>query len=238
MECQAAAAFRVIVLRSSAESLAHPIMETEPKYPPAPWRLTGSAVVSVQLARARTARIPPELKVLRVWPGMTVGGIYLARYGPGSTLEYGELIVFSAVVRAGGRVGGWVSHIYVDSAESMAGGREIWGLPKELAEFEWGSETVTVRQGETTLLRTVSQEKARGLTIGGPLAAFGIKDGVILHFSARCRARIRRLRARWTIPPESPLAGLGLGRGWTFALSDLSVIVPPPASGTARGSGS
>ena len=52
----------------------------------------------------------------------------LANYTSG-TLVYRELIVFSHAT-ARGMV---VSHIYVDDEQSLSGGREIWGLPKELA---------------------------------------------------------------------------------------------------------
>jgi hypothetical protein len=70
------------------------------------------------------------------------GGAMLANY-EGGTLAYHELIVF--------RPGLKVSHIYVDSPESMRGGREIWKLPKELAEFTYSRSFVEVRQDGRTL---------------------------------------------------------------------------------------
>ena len=70
------------------------------------------------------------------------GGAMLANYA-GGTLAYHELIVF--------RPGFVVSHIYVDSAESMRGGREIWKLPKELAEFTYSRSFVEVRRDGETL---------------------------------------------------------------------------------------
>ena len=53
----------------------------------------------------------------------------LANY-TGGTLAYHELIVFSHATTRGMVI----SHIYVDAEQSMHGGREIWGLPKELAD--------------------------------------------------------------------------------------------------------
>ncbi len=67
----------------------------------------------------------------------TLGGVYLSYYGSGSALEYSELIIIGAIAGYQGKFGGWVTHIYVDNPDSVAGGREIWGLPKELAEFSW-----------------------------------------------------------------------------------------------------
>ena len=52
----------------------------------------------------------------------------LANYRSG-TLRYRELIVFSHATPRGMVV----THIYVDDEQSLRGGREIWGLPKELA---------------------------------------------------------------------------------------------------------
>src|SRR5437867_5261733 len=122
-------------------------------YPPAPWTLQGNAIQTLQFVDSARVRplIPPALKLVSPWPGRTLGGLYLARYGPGSTLEYNELIVVAALTRGAGRFGIWVSHIYVDDPASMAGGREIWGLPKELAEFDREPGGVIARQGDRVL---------------------------------------------------------------------------------------
>src|SRR5262245_46648679 len=66
----------------------------------------------------------------------------LANYA-GGTLAYHELIVFRPGVK--------VAHIYVDSPESMRGGRELWKLPKQLAEFTYSRSFVEVRQDGRTL---------------------------------------------------------------------------------------
>jgi hypothetical protein len=96
--------------------------------------------------------MPVGARSVSFWPGKTVGGIYVARYGAGSTLEYSELIVFSALARMAGRVGGWISHIYVDSEASVAGGQKIWGLPKERARFDWWNGELTVSYSGTPIL--------------------------------------------------------------------------------------
>src|SRR4028119_2333800 len=123
-------------------------------YPQAPWTLQGYALQTLQLIDVERVRplIPPEFDIVSVLPGKTVGGVYLSNYGSGSVLEYSELIVNAAMVRYSGKIGGRVSHIYVDNGDSVAGGREIWGLPKELAEFTWDNGSrVTVRQGNKLL---------------------------------------------------------------------------------------
>src|SRR4051812_3801506 len=85
-------------------------------YPPAPWRIAGPAgicAVTVPLAAAR-ALVPPDVDVVAVAPGRTLGGFLLARYEEGSTLRYGELLVLPALTRCRGRLGWWISHAYVD----------------------------------------------------------------------------------------------------------------------------
>jgi acetoacetate decarboxylase len=67
-------------------------------YPAAPWTLMGYAVQTLQFVDTRQARsfVPSKLRILSVLPGKTLGGMYLASYGPGSVLEYDELIVAAA----------------------------------------------------------------------------------------------------------------------------------------------
>jgi hypothetical protein len=98
-------------------------------YPPAPWTLIGYAVQTLQFVDTRQARcfVPSKLRIVSVLPGKTIGGVYLASYGPGSVLEYNELIVAAALTRHAGRSGFWISHIYVDDADSVAGVPQIMG---------------------------------------------------------------------------------------------------------------
>jgi len=66
-------------------------------------------------------------------------------------LEYSELIVIAFV--AIGAFGGWVSHTW--TTDSIAGGREIWGPPKEMAEFTGGERVV--RQGKPATVQSQLQ---------------------------------------------------------------------------------
>lgn len=125
-------------------------------YPPAPWILQGYACQTLQLVDSASARplVPREMEICYLWPDKTLGGVYLASYGSGSVLEYNELFVAAALVRYAGRLGFFCSHVYVDSADAVAAGREIWGLPTEIAQFSWEKSKqgrVTVRQSERLL---------------------------------------------------------------------------------------
>ncbi len=56
-------------------------------------------------------------------------------YAPRGVLPYRELLVALLVL---GRRGVWytIPRIWVDSAQSRIGGRELWAIPKELASFD------------------------------------------------------------------------------------------------------
>src|ERR1700752_1700139 len=104
-------------------------------FPSAPWRLEGAAIVTMRTVAIDTARafVPKGLRIVPVLPGRTLAVMAVAGYGPGSALEYHELVVSPALTFARGKIGFWLSHIYVDSEASLWAGRQIWGLPKELA---------------------------------------------------------------------------------------------------------
>ncbi|WP_225977590.1 acetoacetate decarboxylase family protein [Nostoc sp. CENA543] len=123
-------------------------------YPPAPWRLEGYGIQTLHWVDVKQAAafVPSELEIVSFLPGKTLAGIYVSAYEADSLLQYNELIVVPAVVRYQKHIGAWISHIYVDNEDSVAGGREIWGLPKEMAEFSWHHHgKVSVRQNQREL---------------------------------------------------------------------------------------
>ncbi|MCU0569402.1 MAG: acetoacetate decarboxylase family protein [Oculatellaceae cyanobacterium Prado106] len=208
-------------------------------YPNPPWNLHGNGFQTLHLLdvdRVRPA-IPAALNILTPLPGKTLGGIYLATYGAGSTLQYHELIVVSGVIYHAGKLGAWISHIYVDLPDSVMGGREIWGLPKELAAFEWDvTETtakVKVKQGDRTLcsLQTQPQPYTNFLGWRQPLwvAVFGQKPTELLWFTGQTTVNWKLTNATLQIPTESPFSQLQLGSPWlSFRLNDLTLIANPP----------
>jgi acetoacetate decarboxylase len=172
-------------------------------HPPAPWHLNGELVVVPALTSARQ-----------------LGGVMLANYTSG-TLVYRELIVFSHLTPRGMVV----SHIYVDDEQSMSGGREIWGLPKELATFDYGASTFTARQGETTLLHARLRRRRGGLPIVIPTPITSPAGDTV----GRARIKAAPALVELQIPRNSPFAYLGLaGRHLALAGDDLRLHMPPP----------
>ncbi|WP_230529972.1 acetoacetate decarboxylase family protein [Microvirga roseola] len=104
-------------------------------YPPEPWRLRGELYGSFWLVPRSTveAFLPEGVAPLAVSDrALVVTG--WAVYRPGSVLRYRELLC-GVALRADDGFGLSITHIWVDDPASMAGGRELWGVPKQLARF-------------------------------------------------------------------------------------------------------
>src|SRR5690606_15942184 len=89
-------------------------------YPPAPWQMHGQLWLSLFKVRAGDH---PDRE-----PG--VYGVALVRYEEPSPLTYGELLVARPLNKAVN-----ITDIWVDSPASVAGGRALWAIPKDLCDF-------------------------------------------------------------------------------------------------------
>ena len=209
-------------------------------YPQPPWTLQGRAILAASLLSVKRVRpfIPPELEIINVLPGKTVGGLYFAHYGSGSVLEYNELIVVAGLVNYGGKWGGWVSHIYVDQSDSVAGGREIWGLPKELAQFTWETSDRMTSDYEHHLSVSQGDRKLCHLNYNSPrftwplrfsVDAFSTMSASILLFNSRCESSMNVVDSQIQIATESPFAPLDFSSFWlTVCGEGLSLAVAAP----------
>ena len=155
-------------------------------------------------------------------PGRTAGGFLLARYEGDSTLQYGELLIFPALTRIGGRPGMWISHAYVDSPASLAGGRRMWGVPKDLATFDWSADgrvTLTAEDGAHLITSTFPQPRRR-LPVPSVLASNGTTGGGDRRrFVGTGPLRIAPARIDVEIPSTSPFASLPLAGRRHLALA-------------------
>jgi Acetoacetate decarboxylase (ADC) len=182
-------------------------------YPPEPWALRGQLRVAVFLVPARDLpTIPPELadavRVIRLGRRAIVGAAWV-EYEPGGVLAYKELLA-SVLMRDGLRPRVTITHIWVDSVASRDGGRALWGIPKDLARFEFTS--VSIGEHASAALDT------------GPLAEVTVTPGVrlpgrwpigfrvtqSLHgrpktSRVRATARLSIDRSQWTVPAGGPL---------------------------------
>ncbi|MFM7425804.1 MAG: acetoacetate decarboxylase family protein [Elainella sp.] len=204
-------------------------------YPPPPWTLKGHSLQSLHLLDIEQVRasVPAELQILSPWPGKTLGGLFVAAYQQGSTLVYSELIGVSALVYAQGKLGAWISHIYVDNPDSVAGGREIWGLPKQLAQFTWNADrtAVQVSQDGQRLCSLTRQNSLLGLPLVLIAPVLTKIDERIALFTGQVRAKLHLTDLNLEIPPESPLTPLQLNRPLlSFYADPLTLVANPPGS--------
>jgi hypothetical protein len=198
-------------------------------YPPEPWSLRGQMHLSVWLWPSRRAPVRPAAAAggaVSVLRRQIVGTAWVS-YEPGSVLQYRELLS-ATLVRVGGRPTPTITDIWVDSAASRDGGRALWGIPKEMAEFRpfntdaaWDA-TVVDEKGT----RIASGTVARGVRLPGrwPIR-FGIaqeRDGAILRTPVRGTARIRLGWAYWRVAPDGPLGYLhGRRPAFSVTLADF-----------------
>lgn len=131
-------------------------MPIEPHYPPPPWTMHGEGYFAPYLVRTSALSLPSGLEVVHRGP-FTIGLLGYVRYEPPSPLCYDELIWMPAFVRAPGfgpHAKGWyVSIMYVNQLDTLAGGREIWKIPKTLARFERGDGSLEVHAEDGTEMR-------------------------------------------------------------------------------------
>jgi acetoacetate decarboxylase len=210
-------------------------------YPPAPWNLQGYAIATLQLIDVARVRplVPSELKIISLLPGKTLGGIYISAYGLGSVIEYNELIVVSAIANYAGKWGAWISHIYVDNPNSVAGGREIWRLPKEMAQFSWEDRNaiaatplgsrVTVRQGNRQLCSLSYSQQSWGLPMSLSGNFFSVNSSNLLLFKGEFQSRTGLIRGELEVPQDSAVASLNIGHPLlTIACENLRLIANAP----------
>ncbi|MGJ5632379.1 acetoacetate decarboxylase family protein [Nostoc sp. CALU 1950] len=201
-------------------------------YPQAPWTLHGYAIQTLHLVNIDQVRplIPLELEIISVWPGKTLASVYLSNYGSGSVLEYSELIVVPALVNYQRKIGAWISHIYVDNADSVAGGREIWGLPKELAEFTWEQgKYVSVHQENRKLCSLKYNQQSLAWRQRLSVSSFSAKDADLLIFPAEFESVLGLIGSKLEIPAESPFSEMGLGQPWlTVRCEQMNLRVDAP----------
>ena len=192
-------------------------------YPAAPWRLWGEAWVGLWRVEC-PASLPSGLTPLLGRRWLVVA---LARYR-GGTLRYHEVLV-GRLARQGVRPGLLVEGIWVDHPASRAGGREIWGLPKEMAAFDWRGDTVrvTTTDGPLVTLRVGRPElRLPWLPLLAP--AFGRRDGNWLYLVGRPWARLGR-GGFWVVEWSERLPARPAGQPMlSLAAWPLRLTVPPP----------
>jgi hypothetical protein len=164
-----------------------------------------------------TWRVPvAELPVLPqgVKP-VTAGGQALVvtawfDYQEQGQLAYHELL--STVVVRGKRATSSITEIWVDNEVSLAGGRALWGIPKDLAALDFRHGRTFTASASTTgdWIATAAFSKRAGFPLALP-ARFDIAqtlDDSLKHCPVRAKGQPRLASASWNINPGGPLGYL------------------------------
>jgi hypothetical protein len=148
-------------------------------------------------------------------------------YEEGSPLTYHELLVARPVSTGSGRDGRRVtiSDIWVDSPESVAGGRELWAIPKGLCDFTFETAhtgPLTTTEWTATIGRVpICSARFRDVSRAGVRLPFkggtwqpGITDTDGQDRTATLQGSSKTLpaRARWDINPDGPIGWLAEAR--------------------------
>jgi hypothetical protein len=196
-------------------------------YPPAPWKMHGQLWLS--LFRVRDGDHPDRE------PG--VYGAAMVSYEQPSPLTYSELLVARPVRQASGRHV-TITDIWVDSPDSLEGGRALWAIPKELCDFQ---RTTTGRRVQRTSWSTsldgVPIASARFTDVSGvlprtpfkgstwqqrPASEAGPDREVVAELKGSARAFA--CRGSWDFSDSGPLAWLAGKRPLaSFRMTDFQM---------------
>lgn len=197
-------------------------------YPPSPWHLFAHAYIGVFLLPKGDLPPPhaPGTKPVTVFGRAMVAAAFFVYEEP-SPLVYGE-VMQTMLVRDGWRVRVSITHIWVDSEASRAGGRALWSIPKELADFPIDDH----RRYEARLgglpfarLRLWRRPKPRLPLRFGFRLAQGAPDGSTVTTPVRVRDRFGPAPAHWWAAPDGSMAAIAHRRPvFTLAAQRLRLV--------------
>lgn len=186
-------------------------------YPPEPWDLTGTgAITTWRVPVGVLPELPSGVRAAAV-RGVALVTTAFVRYDDRGLMAYDELLA-AVLVRYGRGVALSITDIWVDSETSVAGGRGLWGIPKDLATF--GEHFAETADGP---IAAASFSARRGPAVRLPLPLRGsvvqTLDGRTVASPIRVGGTVRPARATWDLAEGGPLAWLRGGRPVTSLLA-------------------
>ena len=166
----------------------------------------GHAYVGVWLLPRDLAPDPhsPSTKPVRIFGRALVCAAFFVYEEP-SPLTYDEIMA-TVLVREGWRPRVSITHIWVNSQASRDCGRELWAIPKDLADFEVARHSSYAAQGIGSLVVS----RVRRLPWRLPLGFRTAQDqaGTLLVSPVTGRIRLGLATARWSLAGDGPLGFL------------------------------
>lgn len=204
-------------------------------YPPEPWYLGGDFLLSIfrlpvsRLPAVALQAIPVDHSLVTV-AGCATVGVSFVHYTAGGVLAYEELLV-ALLVRKGARLRSTIPDIWVSSQSSMYGGRELWGIPKQLGDFKRDIDGQHICSKMSLAGEPVAQLDAR---IGRqllpglwqvPQTTAQLLDGRRTVAMNRIVGRLRGVRGEWNITANGPLDYMAKAKPFlSVAITDSAVM--------------
>lgn len=172
------------------------------------------AVFSVAAARAQASIRDTGLEVLEFFPGKALCTLVFVDYIDGDLGPYNEFgVCFLVRTRAGGPLrdlgslvtggaGALIHHLPVDGDFTLAAGREIWGFPKTLADFDVDHDS-PARRGRLTVDGALVAELS--VSPGLPVPGKGLAASLDAYSHLDGTTR----RTTWDMNPTGVRARLG-----------------------------
>lgn len=177
-------------------------------HPPEPWDLAGSGVITTwRVDAAKLPALPAAVRPVTV-RGRALVATAFVDYGDGGMMTYHELLA-AVVVRHGRGLALSITDIWVDSPTSLAGGRALWGIPKELADFD--GLTASDERGPIAFATFLPPRRIPVPLVPLPRlpsAVVQTLDGRVVASPIRAGGAVRLSRADWTFPPSHRLGWL------------------------------
>jgi len=190
--------------------MAAPLPYEKVGYPAAPWQMVGSLWLSLFMLKEDADDLRPK----------GVYGAAFVSYEEGSELTYSELLVAHQVGSGQHAKRVTITDIWVDSPASVAGGRELWAIPKGLGDFtlessyrgpvtttEW-SASIERRPAARARFTDISRLAPRLPFKGGTWQPELPEGGGERTATLRGSSKAAPCRGSWDFDPDGPLAWL------------------------------
>jgi acetoacetate decarboxylase len=151
-------------------------------------------------------------------------GVALVDYREPSPLTYGELLLARTTKNRAGKGAVTITDIWVDSPASMAGGRELWAIPKELCDFDLDSShrgplssTHWTASLERRPIVEASFTDVSRMAPRVPFTGLVEQPGIAEHpdvadVTMKGTAKALPCRARWSFAEDGPLGFMSQAR--------------------------
>lgn len=156
----------------------HPEASLSYKISPAPWQLKGEGYLCLyRFSHDFLITEGAIAEQLQPFLWMNIGMVMLVNYQESPVGPYGELLFLPGMFHYKGKYYWHISKIYVSSIDSVINGRENWGIPKELAQFDFKhinskSKQINVSINEQLVFSARFKDRLLGLPLDTAILPF------------------------------------------------------------------